>query len=317
MKMFNLIFLALTAFVSMAFSAKKGSESSFAYMSETTPFKYSKFKDLIIFGDSYSTVSMNVHTMNYTGYNMSGGKNWPQFLIDPIHPMNMWNFAVNGASVDPSIFGSIHATPMTLQYQQFLNTMSTGMKYNTWDGETTLFAIWFGINDLGAKSRYYYINDEINDDSIDEKIVDSMFEMIEGCYKEGARNFMFITVPNIERCPRYSSGIKPEIKSYIQTYNNVLNSHAKEFQASHPDTNVMVYDSYSEFEYIMKNKAEYNITNITGECNGIKLGTYRFYGVFNICDTKEYFWSDYIHPTPAVHEPLAYDIDAFLKANEI
>jgi len=315
MKAFNL--MALAALISTAFGVKMGSESSFAYMSETTPFKYSKFKDIIIFGDSYSTVSMDVHTMNYTGYNMSGGKNWPQFLIDPIHPMNMWNFAVNGASVDPSIIGSVHATPMTQQYQQFLSTMSAGKEYNTWDGETTLFAIWFGINDLGAKRRYYYTNDEINDDSIDEKIVDSMFKMIEGCYKEGARNFMFITVPNIEKCPRYSSSsLDLEIKSYIQTYNNVLNNHAKEFQASHPDTNVMVYDSYSEFEYIMENKLKYGIINTTSECNGMKFGTFRFYGIFNICDTMKYFWADFIHPTPAVHEPLAYDIDAFLQAHE-
>jgi len=53
MMSFKLIFLAFTALVSTAFGAKKGSETSFAYMSETTPFKYSEFKDIIIFGYIY------------------------------------------------------------------------------------------------------------------------------------------------------------------------------------------------------------------------------------------------------------------------
>jgi hypothetical protein len=305
---FKLIFLAFTALVSTAFGAKKGSETSFAYMSETTPFKYSEFKDIIIFGDSYTTVSLDFNTMTYTGSNMSGGKNWPQFLIDPIHPMKMWNFAVSGAAVDPKVVGNAQFTPMTEQYSYFLKNMGTGKKYNTWKGETTLFAIWFGINDLGAKNR--------NDSSIDERIADSMFSMVEGMYKEGARHFMFIYVPNIEKCPTYANN--NTIKTYVPIYNNNLNKYAKNFQATHPNTNVMVYDSYTEFEYIMENKAQYGITNITGTCGGFSFGGFGFggWGQSNNCDPKNYFWADVIHPTPAVHEPLAVDMDVFLQANE-
>eukprot|EP00833_Pecoramyces_ruminatium_P013277 jgi/Orpsp1_1/1187309/evm.model.d7180000056753.1 len=100
MKSFKLLSIAITAIVGTVLGANKGSESSFSYLSKTTPFKYSEFKDIIIFGDSYTTVSIDFNTMKYTGENLSGGKNWPQFLID-MHPMNMWNFAISGAVVDP------------------------------------------------------------------------------------------------------------------------------------------------------------------------------------------------------------------------
>jgi len=48
-----IFFLTITALVSFVFGAIKGSESSFSYLSEKTPFNYSEFKDIIIFGYIY------------------------------------------------------------------------------------------------------------------------------------------------------------------------------------------------------------------------------------------------------------------------
>eukprot|EP00833_Pecoramyces_ruminatium_P002818 jgi/Orpsp1_1/1176850/evm.model.c7180000059258.1 len=249
--------------------------------------------------------------MKYTGENLSGGKNWPQFLID-MHPMNMWNFAISGAVVDPKVVdGNAQFTPMTEQYQYFLKNMAQGKKFGNWKGDSSLFAIWFGINDIGSKRR----NEGLTSSQIDEKIATSMFNMIEGMYKEGARNFMFIYVPPIEKCPVYSNGMNPNIKTDVPNYNNNLNKYAKNFQASHPDTNVFVYDSYNEFDYIMENKSKYGITNIDSTCGG-GFGFGFGWGNGNNCNSDTYFWKDVIHPTPTVHKPLAEDMNDFLEANE-
>jgi len=310
MKSFTLFSIAITALVSTVFGAKKGSETSFAYLSDTTPFKYSEFKDLIIFGDSYTTVGIDFNTMKYTGDNLSGGKNWPQFLID-MHPMNMWNFAISGAVVDTKIVsGAMPATPMTEQYDWFLKNMAPGKKFGNWKGESSLFAIWFGINDLGSKGNN-------SGSQIDERIATSMFNMVDGMYKQGGRNFMIIYVPPIEKCPVYLNGMNSNIKAFVPVYNNILNKHAKDFQASHPDTNVFVYDSYNEFDYIMENRSKYGITNIDSTCGGgFGFGFGWGNGGNNNCDSNTYFWKDVIHPTPTVHKPLAQDMNDFLEANE-
>ncbi|ORX61256.1 hypothetical protein BCR36DRAFT_315816 [Piromyces finnis] len=304
MRSFKFFALTLAAIVGSTFGAKKGSESSFTYMSGTTPFKYSEFKDIVIYGDSYTTVSTNYNTMEYTGENLSKGKNWPQHLIDPIHPMKMWNFAANGAVVDARIVGQY--TPMTEQYSYFLKHMGKGQKFNTWKGETTLFTIWFGINDLLSKRG--------TGTSVDEQIATSMFEMIEGMYNEGGRNFMIFFVPDVSKSPLYYGNETQ--KTYIPAYNQILNKYAMMYQASHPDTNFFVYNTFSEFEYIMENKSEYGLTNITDVCQtGFGFGGFQWGGQSN-CDEKTYFWADNLHPSPKVHEALAYDIDKFLSTNE-
>jgi phospholipase/lecithinase/hemolysin len=229
-----------------------------------------------------------------------------------MHPMNMWNFAISGAVVDAKVVdGNPQYTPMTEQYNWFLKNMAPGKQFSNWKGESSLFAIWFGINDIGSKRR----NEGLTSSQIDEKIATSMFNMIDGMYKQGARNFMFIFVPTIEKCPAYSNGNNPNIKSDIPNYNSNLNKYAKNFQASHPDTNVFVYDSYNEFDYIMENKSQYGITNIDSTCGG-GFGFGWGWGNQNNCDSNTYFWKDVIHPTPTVHKPLAQDIEDFLIENE-
>ncbi|ORX84870.1 hypothetical protein BCR32DRAFT_217495 [Anaeromyces robustus] len=301
---FIFIFIIL---INAAFCVKKGSESSFSYKSETTTFKYSELKDIVIFGDSYTTVSVDFETMTYTGLNLSGGKNWPQFLID-MHLMKMWNYAVGGACVDLSLInGDPENTPMTDQYAWFLKNMSKGKKFANWDGDTSLFVIWFGINDINGMSGI----DDVLNSGINEKIATSIFNMVEGMYKEGAKNFLFIYVPSLVKFPAYANedgtGVYNENLSYVidevPEYNNNLNQYAKNFQEIHPDTNVFVYNAYDEFDYIMENKSEYGIVNIRDKCS-------------YTCNMKTYFWNDNYHPTAHVHKILAKDINTYLKQNE-
>ncbi|ORX76943.1 hypothetical protein BCR32DRAFT_196619, partial [Anaeromyces robustus] len=198
-------------------------------------------------------------------------------------------FSTGGYQVSP---------PMTKQYEWFTKNMLTGQKYSNWDGESSLFIVWFGINDINGKSRIT----KKTSSEVDELITTSMFNMVNDMYDNGAKNFMFIYVPPMEKFPAYINNRNTNIKTEVINFNENLNKFAKNFQATHLDTNVLVYNSYDEFNYIMENKNEYNIEDITYEC---KVNNYQ------ICET--YFWMDDFHPTQTIHKYLAEDINEFLN----
>ncbi|KAG4102900.1 hypothetical protein H8356DRAFT_929928, partial [Neocallimastix lanati (nom. inval.)] len=73
--------------------------SPLVLLSNSTKFNYNKIENLIVFGDSHSTVLTNFTDMSYTGWNFSGGKNWPLYLID-FNNIKLWNYAVRGAYIN-------------------------------------------------------------------------------------------------------------------------------------------------------------------------------------------------------------------------
>lgn len=310
MKFCNIIIFALATIVVSTFgAAKQGKDSSFVYPATTgTPFNYSKITDLIVFGDSYSTSTTDYNTMTYSGFNYSGGKNWELHLADDVHKMKLWNYACGGAVVDLTVVnGNAQYTPMTEQYKYFVNNMSAGKKFSSWKGESTLFAVWFGINDLGGKNRW----SGLTSSQIDENIMKSMFKMVEGMYTHGGRNFIFFYVPPVEKSPYYvNNGNANVIGADIPNYNQALKKYAKAFSEAHSDATVFVYDAYSEFTYIMENKSQYGITILNAYCQN--LSNWQWSGCQ---EPKNYFWADAIHPLYEVHKVLATDLDALFTAN--
>jgi len=289
---------------------EQGKESSFFYPSSSNSFNYSKITDIIVFGDSYSNVSTNYTTMAYSGENMSLGKNWGLYFAEDIHPMKLWGYAYDGAVIDTEVITAL--TPeyaMTEQYEYFLKNMSVGNPFeHEWNSDSTIFAIWFGINDIidkmlsGANTKDDTFNEEI-----DTKDINSMFNMVQGMYVNGARNFLFFYVPPIDKAPFNS--FYPILRSPedIVKFNKILKGFVEEFKDQYPDTNVFIYNSYNEFHYILENHSNYNITEINNYCT-----------ISEICSNPEnYYWADAIHPTFKVHEIIAKDIDALLNANSI
>jgi len=75
-------------------------KNSVIMLSNSSKFDYNKIENLIVFGDSQSSVDTNFTDMSYTGNSHSGGKNWPLYLLKFNNNMKLLNFATRGAVVD-------------------------------------------------------------------------------------------------------------------------------------------------------------------------------------------------------------------------
>ncbi|ORX75220.1 hypothetical protein BCR32DRAFT_249723 [Anaeromyces robustus] len=294
-----------------AFLRKSGSETSFAYLSNTITFNYSSFKDLIILGDSYSTSFLNHDSMvndvlqidsNLTD-EVKGIKNWPTHLIKE-HPINVYNFAVGGAPVDHDIIDNDKSCySMTEQYEFFNNQMTVGKKYSNWTSDETLMTIWFGINDVFGKT-YAPIMQKYSNEVIDEMTAKSMFNIVNKLYDHGLRNFLFMNVPPMDKFPIFKD--YPDIIDYVIKFNNVIQKYVENFQSSKPDTNVFIYNAFDEVYHIMENKYQYNIIYTDDYSKGKN----------NNVNPDLYFWRDDSHLSNYVQSILTKDLDKFLTQQE-
>jgi len=261
--------------------------------SDSTQFDYSKIDNIFVFGDSYTTVGLNYDTLEYTGENPSGGENWILNLVK-LHDMRLWDFAWSGATVSKS-FVDTGVPSFEEQYQKFDSTFTAGKPLKQWETNNTLFAIWFGINDINLSpiSRADTINESTT----------AMSNLISKLYYNGARNFLIINVPPTEDLQFVKE--RNVDAEYIASYNEEVKAKMIKFNTSYPDTNVFIYNSNDEFKFIRENHDNYNISNLNDPWDGDQ------------SKINNYFWYDFIHPTPAVHKILSKDIHEFLNENSI
>jgi len=230
----------------------KGQESSSIYLSETNIFKYENIKDLIVFGDSFSSVDTNFKTMKYTGKNRSGGKNWPLHLID-FHPMKLWNFAVRGAVVDFKIIPrSGFKVDFVKERKIFINNMVNGKFSKDWNSDTSLFAFWFGSNEIRSIDR------NANVTAILENVENTFFNGIETIYQNGARNFLLLNASPVDMYPLNLNGKRNYFKDDVAHFNKAFEVFAKDFSERHKDANVILYNLESEYRHIIDNCSDYN-----------------------------------------------------------
>ncbi|KAG4103540.1 hypothetical protein H8356DRAFT_1072546 [Neocallimastix lanati (nom. inval.)] len=230
-------FVSLGLLIEVIGAFKQGKDSSFFYSSSANAFNYSKITDIVIFWRFvYSDVSTNYTTMDYSGQNMALRKNRGLYLTEDIHSMKLWSYAYSGAVIDTEVINALTSEySMTEQYELFFNNMSAGKQFeHEWNGDSTLFAIWFGINDL--------IDKTINGEKI---IVDTISEEIDtkdiiSMFKNGSR---------------HSRGNLPNLILNLKSF-------VEDLKDRYSDTNIFIYNSYDEFRYIFENHSNYNLTEI-------------------------------------------------------
>jgi len=296
MKLFLCFFILIIAkIINANGNSKEGRYTSVILPSnsDSAQFDYSKIDNIFVFGDSYTSIGIDYNTLEYSGVTSSGAENWILKLVK-LHDMQLWNFAWSGATVSKS-FVDTGVPSFEEQYQIFDSTFTAGKPLKQWETNNTLFAIWFGINDINLSpiSRADTINESTT----------AMSNLISKLYYNGARNFLIINVPLIENL-QYIKEHNVDTE-YITSYNEEVKAKMIKFNTSYPDTNVFIYNSYDEFKFIMENHDNFNINNINDPWDG------------DISTFYNYFWLDFIHPTSAVHEILSKDIHEFLNENSI
>jgi len=292
---FNIILILLATGFSKGI--EEGHVNSFYFPSNETElrFNYAKLNDLIVFGDSYSTTNTNFYNMKYTGENQSGGKNWPLFLLDK-HDMYLWNFAVGGATFTNSYVIRSHRYTLIKQYEIFKSVMINNERFNQWKGNTSMVVFWFGINDILKSTRS-------QKETVDEGL-QVMTNIMDELYNEsGCRNFLHFYVPPFDKSPQVVNGAYRDVLKFIGTFNTGIRRKIEEFSKNHPLANYIIYNSYDEFEYLLENHEQYNITNIKYE--------YEQHPKYN---RNEFYWNNSNHPSEIVHKLFTEDLHNYLNS---
>lgn len=97
-------------------------------------------------------------------------------------------------------------------------------------------------------------------------------------YNTGARNFLFINVPPIDRTPGRDASdeaSREHAAAYIQSFNTALGNSIDIFSANHSDTTIFQFDIFTLFNNVLDNPSSYEISsvikNTTDSCDAYAL----------------------------------------------
>jgi phospholipase/lecithinase/hemolysin len=138
----------------------------------------------------------------------------------------------------------------------------------------------------------------------------------------GARNFLFLSVPPVERAPVTLEDVaSDEIieGAAIQEWNGRLIKLVRQLQEKHTDVTIFTLDTYAIFNAVLNNPKVFPQTagygNTTSYCEAYANGTPSTTSFNASCGlpVNEYFWLDPIHPTYPMHNATAEQIANLLE----
>lgn len=178
--------------------------------------------------------------------------------------------------------------------------MIKGKKSNNWNSENTLFTFWFGINDLIRTTK--------SSDETIQQGQDVLFDIANKIYDDGARNIIFFYLPPFNYSPYFLNvnNSRPDLPQFIESFNKSLKERVEEYHRAHPLANVFIYNAFDEFNFLLENHQNLNVTDIERPCNEVKG-----------CVRSTFFWNDDMHPTDNIHSQIAMDIHQFLNDNSV
>ncbi|GAB7343402.1 hypothetical protein MBLNU457_1436t2 [Dothideomycetes sp. NU457] len=280
------------------------------------------------FGDSYSTTEFNdllqqpnpsnpLGNPAYPGITSSNGPNWVDFLTTTYNQsyIETVNLAVGGATVDrhPLISQSFKHQLR----ERYLPTYS-GKAVLPWASHDTLFAMFFGINDIGNEYK-------AEEAFLASHVFKVYNELIDELYQTGARNFLFMNVPPVDRSPWMTSGIPPLpgwpafYQADIADFNARLIEMVNKFARTYSDVTVFMFDTHGIFSRVLDEPCAYaetcSLRDTAHYCENYQSGTPDWYTFDERCgiSVDQYFWLNSAHPTFRIHNATAKSIAAGLS----
>jgi len=269
------------------------------------------------FGDSYTQTAFSpagnppqigqpLGNPPYPGGTTTVGPNWIDFDTAMFNNSLIltWNYAYGGATIDASLAPPFTPTVLSLtdQVNEFLSGTANKPVVAPWTSNNALFSIWIGINDLSWS--WWQTGDRL---AYNDVLLDADFALVEKLYEVGARNFLFINVPPIQRSP-YFLGLDPSetnetapiLQSVIEDFNTKLAARASNLSSTLTGVKTFLWDSYTAFNQILDDPSAFGFVNITtfGSAPGL------FWGNDN----------QGLHPSSAAHEVFGKDIAAVLAS---
>ncbi|PVF98082.1 hypothetical protein CPB86DRAFT_386962 [Serendipita vermifera] len=270
----------------------------------------------VSFGDSYTQTWFNVtgdqpNLSNalgnppWPGYSACGSRlSWPTQVTGVFNTsfVKVYNHAYGGAVIDKTLVTPWRPDVKDLieEVDDFLAWDAPGKPlYPNWQSHNTIFAFWMGINDIG--NSFWLEGDR---DAFSDVLLAKYFELVEKIYAVGARHFLFLNVPPIQRTP-FQLGNADEtsrVAEYkvIQGYNRKLKDKLKAFEKSHRGVTTLLYDTDALLTKLLDNPQAYGFANATG------------YG-----DVDDLIWCNDYHISPKANYYIAKDVAKLLKGRFI
>lgn len=213
--------------------------------------------------DGYIPYSTEVGSPNYVEY-LTTKYNRSLILT--------YNFGYPGSTIDNDIDESPYVSSSLREQveREFLPDFGTAQPFRSWTGNNSLFTIFIGINDIGMFVRRPNASDYIT------PLLESYSKATEQLHDAGARNFLFINVPAINRAPerKGDKAAARKVAACIQQFNVGLRQLTRVFMAKHIDSAVFFLDANALTNKVLDNPGSYAISSIikntTSSCTAYK-----------------------------------------------
>ncbi|KAF7346805.1 Carbohydrate esterase family 16 protein [Mycena sanguinolenta] len=286
----------------------------------TPPVSSGKVTYWFPFGDSYTTTGFDPNSTlptvgnplgnpPFPGFTGAGGENFVGFDTVTYNKSIIltYNYAYGGATIDANLVVPYLPTVLSLtdQVNEFLEGVAKKPATAPWTSTNALFTIWIGINDIG--NSYYESGDR---DAFSDTLLAAYFALVQKLiklvetfisfvmqYGAGARNFLFINVPPIDRSPlmlAQPASAQALEKTVIAGFNTKLAAQITSFKANNPGVTTWLWDSNTAFTTILNNPTKYGFVDAVS------------YG--NTGD----FWGNNYHPGTPAHQIFAQQISTLL-----
>jgi phospholipase/lecithinase/hemolysin len=278
-----------------------------------------------ISGDSWSRIGFNVsktqpsdsNAFGNTGSTSSNGLNWVYYLTRTYNSSLFWtyDFAQSGATIDEDIVAGTSGKDVDSELNDvFLPNYASQDSF--YQGSTSLFAIWIGVNDL--------TNSYLVDEDVHPALFTRLRQLVNDMYEAGARQFIFINAPPLERVPKVTGSSShatriPLMKTAVTDYNRKMYELAREVNHDLAYTEVVHFDVYTLMNAVIDNPTQFDETAVykdtTSYCAAYQDGTEEYDTKLADCDyaANEYLWINNLHPTQPFHQLLAKNLAEVLR----
>jgi len=204
-------------------------------------------------------------------YNEQALPNWVGHFVTGRPELLVYDYAFGGSTVS-GVKNQV--------LRQFAQHVGQKPEWAPWTAEDTLFVTWVGINDCSYTTDY-------------TRTMAALLTLQEALYAHGARNFLFIDVPPVDRSPAAitsSFDLSPRFKNW----NTGLRAMVSEFHGAHADVTAFVFSSWDTFTRVLDDPVGHGFP---------KDDVQKFGGSI---------WVDHLHPSSAVHKVVARGVAGFL-----
>ncbi|KAK6531999.1 hypothetical protein TWF694_003162 [Orbilia ellipsospora] len=226
----------------------------------------------------------------YPGQTTSNGPNWIDVVTVKYNRSATftYNLAVSGATIDNSLVAGIGVPSMTDQVNTWTSAYSSKPASAPWTSTNTMFSAFIGINDIGGS----YSRSDIT--TFIDTLLTAEFNLIAKLYNAGGRNFLFFSIPPMERSPLISGNPSwaTTEKSVIATWNTKLQTYISNFKNSHTGVTTYFVDANAQFTMVLNNPTAYGLSS----------------DVKSTGTNQQLFWADVYHPNTVMQGILGQEV---------